>query len=108
MCDRDLKRLCPSRPDKVQHHLLNLQTLVLNIRRKVVTTGAEADHHRRGRLVGVMQVIPLVGELLPEAEPAIRVERPIEALDNLLTEVVAVERRVFDGDENVSERTIGK
>src|SRR6266508_3380120 len=52
-----------------EQHLLYLQ--IVNIGREVGALGGEADNHRAVGLIGVVEIVPRVGELVAEAEQTV-------------------------------------
>ena len=81
---------------------------VVHVRREILCYCFKAHRHRCRRLLGIVQVVPCISELVTEAEGAISTgcALRIQKLDNLLLVVEAVERRVLDGDQHVGDRRI--
>src|SRR5439155_4105719 len=67
---------------QVKHQMLNLQ--IDNVWQEVLECGLEAHNHRCRRLVWIIQVVPLIRELLLETERPVEAELRIECLDHLL------------------------
>src|SRR5262249_45618003 len=68
----------------VEEHLLDMN--VLQVRRKVLTPNPPLHAHplRRFQHLGVVQVIPLIGKLVAQAESSVGAEGRAETLDDLL------------------------
>jgi hypothetical protein len=88
-----------STASKVEHYLLDQQ--FVQVGRKIFTPGRKAYGHRSRCLVGVVQIVPLVGELLAEAKGAVRAEYRLERLEHLLAVGKTVEGRVFKRDQHI-------
>jgi hypothetical protein len=89
-------------PIGTQHQQCDmLNQHIIDIGRKVVALGAECDRHRRCGLVGIVEIVPSVGEIVDEAEPTIGTNVWRQRAQDLLSIVIAIERRVFEGDEDV-------
>src|SRR4029450_5533393 len=59
----------PVLPSEVEYDVLNLERIY--VRREILPNGAETDHHRRRGLLRIVEVVPLIGQLVPETERAI-------------------------------------
>src|SRR5579859_4749411 len=79
---------------------------IFEIRWEVVTSGLKAHSHGCGRLSRVVEVIPLVGQLVTEAEWTICAEGAPQPLCHLLAVVEAAERSVLDGNQHVGDGSI--
>src|SRR6266852_476589 len=84
--------------------MLNLQAS--EVAREVGAARGEAHRHWRRCLVWVVEIVPWVCERRPETEGPVKDDSGVHIRQDLLPVREAVEGRVLDRDEHVSNRVV--
>src|SRR6059058_3481516 len=81
--------------------MLNLQSR--QVRRKIGARCTEADSNRRLLPSWIIEVVPLISQLLAKTEWTVKADGWTQRLEQLLTVVSAVQRSVLDDNLDISD-----